>query len=67
MDLGNPFETVVHYLLIRRMIRLDHWDGIPIMRALMYTFTYWTGLTMSHDIKLSGSDDFTELLCFIIS
>ena len=67
MDLDNSFEIIVHYLLIRRIIILDHWDGIPIVRALMYTFTYWIRLTMSHDVRLSGSGDFTKLLCFIIS
>ena len=31
MDLGNPFEVVVHHLLIGGMPSLDHWDQIPMV------------------------------------
>ena len=36
MDLGNLFETVVHYLLIGEMTYTGHRDGFPMASALLY-------------------------------
>ena len=36
MDLGNPFETIVHYLLIGGMTCLGHRDGFSIVSALVF-------------------------------
>ena len=36
VDLGNPFETVVHYLLIGGMTYLGHWDVFLMVSALVY-------------------------------
>ena len=41
MDLGNPFEVVVHYLLIGEMTGLDQQNDIPIVSVLVYTVTHW--------------------------
>ena len=60
MDLGNPFEVVVHYLLIRGITGLDHHDEIPMVSAL-----HWT--IVSYDVKLLSYHDFTKLQCCIIS
>ena len=67
MDLDNPVEVVMHYFLIRGMVSLDHWDMVPMVSALVCTITHWTRITMSHDIRLSSSHDFTKLLCSIVS
>ena len=55
MGLGNPLESVVHHLLIEEMDGLDYRDEFPIMSALVCMTTYWTGLTVSYDLKLSSS------------
>ena len=67
MDLGNSFEVVVHHLLIRGMTNLGHWDGVPMVSALVCTVTYWIGLMVSHDIRLSVSHDFIKLIHSIVS
>ena len=36
MDLGNPFEIIVHYLLIGERTCLGHRNGSPMMNALVY-------------------------------
>ena len=36
MDLGNPIETVVHYLLFGGMSYLDRQDEFPMVSVLMY-------------------------------
>ena len=36
MDLGNPIETVVHYLLIEGMTCLNCQDGFPVVNVLVY-------------------------------
>ena len=38
MDLGTPFEIVLHYLPIGGMTYLSHSDGFLMVSALMYTF-----------------------------
>ena len=36
MDLGNPFEIIVHYLQIGYMTYLGYRDGFSIVSALVY-------------------------------
>ena len=36
MDLGYPFETVVHYLLIRGIAYLDYQGGFPMVSVLVH-------------------------------
>ena len=50
MDVGNPFEVVVHYLLIGEMTNLDHQDGVPMVSALVCVVTYWIRPMMSRSI-----------------
>ena len=50
MDVGNPFEVVVHYLLIGEMTNLDHHDGVPMVSSLVCVVTYWIRPMMSHGI-----------------
>ena len=50
MDLDNPFEVVVNYLLIGRMTCLSCQNGFPMMSALVCIVTYWTEPMVSHDI-----------------
>ena len=51
MDLGNPFEIVVHYFLIEGMKSLGHQDMILMVSVLMYMITYWTRSTVGHNIN----------------
>ena len=67
MDLGNSFKVVVHYLIIGGMIGLSHLDGFLMVSALMCMVTHWIEHTISHNIRLSGSHDFTKLLYCIVS
>ena len=52
MDLGNPIETIVYYLLIGGMTCLCHRDEFPMMSSLVYMFKHWTGPKMHHDVRL---------------
>ena len=36
MDLSNPFEVVLHYILFGGMNGLSHWDGFFMVSALVY-------------------------------
>ena len=36
MDLSDPIETLMHHLLIGVMACLGHWDGFPMVSALIY-------------------------------
>ena len=67
MGLGNPLDVVVHYLLIGGMVSLGHRDKFPIVGALVCMVTHWTRSTVSHDLRLSNSHDFTKLLHYVIS
>ena len=67
MDLGNPLEVVVHYLIIEGMIGLGHRDRFPMVSALVCMVTHWIQLTVSHDIRLSSSHDFTKLFHCVVS
>ena len=51
MDLGNPFEIVVHYLLIGGMVGLAYQDRVPIVSALVCKVTHRIRPTMSHDMR----------------
>ena len=54
MDLGNSFETIMHYLVIRGMICLNHWDSFLIVSALLYVVHIGQDLyIVNHDIELS--------------
>ena len=53
MDLGNPIETIVHYLLIRGMIYFGRQDRFFMVSALMCMVTHYIGPTMNHNIRLS--------------
>ena len=44
------------------MVYLDNWDGFPMVSALVCIVAHWTKPTVSHDLKLSSSHDFTKLL-----
>ena len=67
MDLHNPFEVILHYLLIRGVVGLGHQDEVLMVSTLVCMITHWIGLMMSHDVRLSGSHNFTKLLYYIIS
>ena len=57
----------MYHILIGGMTGFDHQDGVSMVSVLMYMVTHWTRLTVSHDIKLLGSYDFTKLLYCIVS
>ena len=59
MDLGNPFEVLVHQLLIGGIVGLDHRDEVPMVSVLLCMITYWTRPIVSYD--------FTKPLHCIIS
>ena len=67
VDLRNPFEALVHHLLIRRIVGLYHQDRVLMVSTLVYMVTHWIEPTVSHGIRLSSSHDFTKLLCCIVS
>ena len=67
MDLGNFLEVEVQHLLIEWMVGLGHQDGVPMVSALMCTIINWIEPMMSHDIRLLGSHDLTNLLHCIVS
>ena len=57
MGLGKPIKTIMHYLLIEWMTCLNHQNEILIVSALVSTITYWIGLMINHDLRLSSCDD----------
>ena len=50
MDLGNLYETITHYLIIRGMNYFSHRDGFPMINAQMCMVTHWTRPKINHDI-----------------
>lgn len=50
IDLGNPFEIVVHYLLIGGMISLAYRDEVSMVSVLVYIYSYT--LDRTHKIRL---------------
>ena len=67
MGLGSLLEVVVHYLLIEEMISLNYRDEFVMVSALVCMITYWIEPTVSHDLRLSSSHDFTKLLHYVVS
>ena len=67
MDLGNLVEIVMYYLLIGRMTYLNHHDKFPMVSALVCMVTHRIQLTVSHNIRLSSSHDFTKLFHCVVS
>ena len=69
MGLGKPLEVVVHHLLIGGMVDLGNQDrdGFPMVSALVCMVTYWIRPKMSHDLRLSSSNDLTKLLHYVVS
>ena len=51
MNLGIPYEIVVHYHWTRGMTGFDHQDGFPMMSALVCMVTHWIGPMVNHDIN----------------
>ena len=66
MGLGNPLEVVVHHLQIGGMAGLGYQDEFPMVSALVCMVTHWTGPIVSHDLRLSSSDDLTKLLHCVV-
>ena len=63
MDLSNPFDFVVHYLLIEGMTYLGHWDGFFMISSLVCMITHYTRPTYDESWHwLSCSYDLTKLL-----
>ena len=50
MDLGNPLEIVVCYLLIEGLTYLDHQHRFPMMSAIMCMVTHWIKPMTNHDM-----------------
>ena len=67
MGLSNPLEVVVHHLLIGGMTSLSHWDEIPMVGVLVRIVMYGTKPMVSHDIRLSSSHKFINLIYCIVS
>ena len=67
MDLNNPFEIIVYYILIEGMIGIDHWNRIPMENTSVCMITHWIELMVSHDVSLLSSYDLIKLLYCMIS
>ena len=67
MGLSNPLEVIVHYLVIGMMDGLGYWDGFPMVSALMCVVILWIGPTVSHDLRLSNSQNLIKLLHCVVS
>ena len=51
INLGNPFEIVVHYLLIRGMTCLDQQDEFPMMSVVVCMVTHKIGPPVNCEIS----------------
>ena len=67
MGLGNLLEDVVLHLLIGGKVGLGYRDEFPMVSVLVCMVTYWTGPTVSHDLRFSSSRDLTKLLYYVVS
>ena len=67
MGLGNPLKVVVYHLLMGGMVGLDYRDGFSMMSALVCMVTHWTRSTVTHDLRLSNSHDFTKLFHCVVA
>ena len=50
MNLDNPYDVVMHYLLIEGMTCFEHYDEFPMVGALECMLAHWTRLVMNNDI-----------------
>ena len=50
MNLGNPYDVVMHYLLIEGMTCFDYKDEFLMVDALECMFAHWTRLMMNNNI-----------------
>ena len=53
MDLANPVEIVMHYLLIRWKTCLSHQDEFLMVSVLVCMVTHWIRLAINHNVRLS--------------
>ena len=67
MDLSDPFDAIVYYLLIGGMTSLDNRDKVPMVSTLLCIVTHYIGPMVSHDTRLFSSHNFTKLLYYIVS
>ena len=67
MGLFNPLEVIVHHLLIGVMVGLSYLDNLPMVSALVCMVTHLIRPTVSLDLMLSSSHDFTKLLHCVVS
>ena len=67
MHLGTLFEAIAYHLLIGGIVNLGHQDEVPMVSVLVCIVTHWIRPTVSHDIRLSGSYDFTKPLYYVVS
>ena len=67
VDLSNLFKVVVYHLLIGGITSLGHQDRVLMVSALVFMVTHSVEPMVSHDVRLSGSHDFTKLLYCLIS
>ena len=54
MNLVNPKGTIMYYFLIEGIVFLEHRDGVPMIRALVYITTHWTRSMVNYNIRLSS-------------
>ena len=59
MNVGNPFQGYSVLPYNGGLDSLGHWNGLPMVSALVCMVTHWTRPIVGHDIKLSGGHDFT--------
>ena len=68
VGLDNLLEAIVHHhLLIRGITGLEYRDEFSMVSTLVCMVTYWTGLMVSHDLRLSSIRDLTKLLHCVVS
>ena len=51
MNLDNPYEVIIHYLLIGEMTFFSHQNGFPMVSTLICMITHWIGLMVDYDIN----------------
>ena len=68
VGLDNLLEAIVHHhLLIGGITGLEYRDEFSMVSTLVCMVTYWTGLMVSHDLRLSSIRDLTKLLHCVVS
>ena len=53
MNLSNPIESIMHYILIGGMTYLSHRDGFPMVSTVACIVMHWIRLIVNHDVRLS--------------